>query len=62
MTMNLLHGDHIEPIIGLEGFVVAIVESHDIGFPCTILIKGWAYRPYSCHTTDVWGERGRAEW
>ena len=38
--MNLLHGDHAIHRIELEHFVVAMLGSHEIGTPRTILIKG----------------------
>ena len=40
IAMNLLHGDHAIRWIPAERFIVAILESHDVGTPRTILVKG----------------------
>ena len=62
IAMNLLHGDHTAVSTGLGNFTVAILESHEVGSPCTILAKGRACCSYSFRTIDVLGESGRAEW
>ena len=61
IAMNLLHGDHVIHQTKLEHCMVAIAGSHDIGTPCTTLVKGWAYSLYNLCTIDVLGDKGRAE-
>ena len=59
--MNLLHGDHAAVQTEEEGFLATMIGSHEIGSPCTILVKGRACDLYSSRTIDVLGDSGRAE-
>ena len=59
-AMNLLHGDHAAAQTR-EGFLTVMLGSHEVGSPCMILVKGWAYGSYSFRTIDVLGDSGRAE-
>ena len=59
-AMNLLHGDHATASTS-EGFLTVMLGSHEVGSPCMILVKGWAYGSYSFRTIDVLGDSGRAE-
>jgi len=62
IAMDLLHGDHAAAKIFLGNRVATTLGSHEVGSPCTILIKGWACDPYNPRTSDFWGDSGRAEW
>jgi len=59
--MNLLHGDHTASSIAEGRVVAAIFVSHDVGSPCTTLVKGWACDSYSFRTIDFWGANASAE-
>ena len=59
-AMNLLHGDHATAKTR-EGFLTVMLGSHEVGSPCMILVKEWAYGSYSFRTIDVLGDSGRAE-
>ena len=61
-AINLLHGDHERPMIWSDDLrVVEMAGSHNIGTPCTTLMRGRASGSYNLRTTDIWGDRGRAE-
>jgi len=47
--------------ISEEVFLVAMLGFHEVGSPCTTLVKREACDSYSFHTRDVWGDKGRAE-
>ena len=59
--MVLLHGDHAVARIRSGDFKVAMLGSHEVGSPYTILDKGWACDLYNFWMIDVWGDSGRAE-
>jgi hypothetical protein len=58
--MNLLHGDHTAAPREEEAFSV-VMHGYEVGSPCAILAKGRARDMYSSRTSDVRGDRVRAE-
>jgi len=60
--MDLLHGDHAAASTLLGNRAAAVLGSHEVGSPCTILVKGWACDSYNPRTSDFRGDSGRAEW
>ena len=60
--MDLLHGDHVAAVTIPRNRVVAILGSHEVCSPCTILVKGRARDSYNLRTSDSRGDSGRAEW
>ena len=59
--MNLLHGDHAAKLIREECVVAAVCVSHDIGIPCTTLMKGQTCDPYCLHMIEFLGTNVSAE-
>jgi len=53
--MDLLHGDHAAASTRLLNPVAAVLGSHEIGSPCTILVKGRACDSYNPRTSDSRG-------
>jgi len=42
--------------------VIAGLESHEVGVPCTTLTEWLESFPYSFQMVDVWGTRASADW